>query len=95
MNEDIVTVILQFVGNRRDYISSTGSYIFPINSKDSRYNIINNIPKIRNGSVNLGIFIIIADKYHISYMKIVRDEEMVYVTMICQLLLKNNNHVIK
>ena len=47
MNDDIINVILEFVGDRRDYLSSDGSYIFPKKRNDPRYEMLSKIPKIK------------------------------------------------
>ena len=43
MNDDIEKIILSFIGNRRPYLSFDKSYIFKIDTKDMRYDMISKI----------------------------------------------------
>ena len=45
MNDDIERIITSFIGNRRSYLSFDKSYIFKIDVKDARYDMIRKIQK--------------------------------------------------
>ena len=45
MNDDIERIIISFIGNRRPYLSFDKSYIFKIDTKDMRYDMISKIQK--------------------------------------------------